>query len=285
MLNYRSLLVKYRNAKNVINTQRYLLTGRKPWTYGYWQYREEFLSNVLRDHRLLERFQQNRPLPQEYGIRLDERVIEYPWIISRLAANTTRLMDAGSTLNYPYILNLPKMQKKPIIIYTLAPEGVISRVNVSYIYGDLRRTILKDELFDEIVCISTLEHIGMDNTLIYIQNACYQETKPSDYRKVMKEFRRMLKPGGQLLLTVPYGQYQNHGWLQQFDSKLLEDAISAFSGELQNLAFYQYTPNGWVLSDADSCATCSYYNIHANPKYDADYAAAARAVACVQLIR
>lgn len=177
------------------------------------------------------------------------------------------------------------MHKKSIIIYNLTPEGIIDQPNVSYIYGDLRSTILKDELFKDIVCISTLEHIGMDNTLIYTQDRRYKEDNSSGYREAMVEFRRLLKPGGQLLLTVPYGQYQNHGWLQQFDDKLLEDAITAFAGNLQDLVFYRYTPDGWMLADADSCANCTYYDVHTCSNYDADYAAAARAVACLQLTR
>jgi ubiquinone/menaquinone biosynthesis C-methylase UbiE len=43
--------------------------------------------------------------------------------------------------------------------------------NISYVYGDLRNTILKDQCFDEIVCISTLEHIGMDNTMLYTKDS------------------------------------------------------------------------------------------------------------------
>ena len=279
------LRAKYRKTKKAVNIQKYLLAGRKPWSAGYWEYREHFINNVLQDKGLCQRFKDNQPLPPNYGPRLDERVVEYPWIISKLTHKPTHLLDAGSTLNFPYILDLPLMSKKSVIVYTLAPEGVISRPNVSYIYGDLRNTLLKDELFHEIVCISTLEHIGLDNTLLYTRNSDYNESNLYAYRQVMCEFKRLLAPGGQLLLTVPYGQYQNLGWLQQFDAQLLNDAIAAFDGHLQNLVFYRYTPAGWHLADAASCQNCSYFNIHTSPNYDADYAAAARAVACVQLTR
>jgi hypothetical protein len=36
--------------------------------------------------------------------------------------------------------------------------------------------------------------------------------------------RRVLKPGGRLILSVPFGVYQNWGFFQQFDSDLLERA-------------------------------------------------------------
>ena len=233
----------------------------------------------------MARFRTNQSLPPGYGVRLDERVVEYPWVLSRLDESANLLLDAGSTLNWRDLLSLPILASRSIVVCTLAPESVFSRANVSYIYGDLRSTILRDDLFDEIVCISTLEHIGLDNTLIYTRDGRYKESRPFDYRDALCEFRRLLAPGGQLLLTVPYGRYQNCGWLQQFDRELLDDAIRAFDGTLLDQAFYRYTPGGWVLADAVDCVDCEYYDIHAQPNHDPDYAAAARAVACIQLIR
>jgi SAM-dependent methyltransferase len=264
---------------------RYNLGGRKPWSAGYWQYREDIVRAVLSDGEWLERFRQNRQLPKGYCARLDERVIEYPWVISRLMDSPTRLLDAGSTLNQPSLLDLAIFGRKSIVICTLAPEGTVRRASVSYLYGDLRQTILKDQVFDEIVCISTLEHIGLDNTLIYTRDEHYKESHPFDYLVALRELRRLLAPGGQLLLTVPYGRYQDCGWMQQFDREMLEDVIRVFDGELRDQAFYRYSLEGWSLADAADCVDCVYYDIHSQPRYAPDYAAAARAVACVQLVR
>lgn len=282
---YRRVRTIYRRGNRAYRVRKYVSSGRIPWTEGYSEYRSDFISDVLDDNALLDRFRQNQQLPPGYGVRLDERVVEYPWVLSRLVDGVTRLLDAGSTLNRSFLLELPILRKKSIVIYTLAPEGVIEQANVSYIYGDLRQTILKDEVFEEIVCISTLEHIGLDNTLIYTPDGRYKESQPFDYRDALCEFRRLLTPGGQMLVTIPYGRYQNCGWLQQFDRELLDDAIRAFDGTLLDQAFYRYTPGGWVLADAVDCVDCEYYDIHAQPNHDPDYAAAARAVACIQLIR
>lgn len=268
----------------VVKIQSHLLTGRKPWTAGYVDYRQDFASRAIRDPYLCERFRSNSELPKGYGMRLDERVIEYPWVISRLSESEAPLLDAGSTLNHSGILEFPALQNKPIIVYNLTPEQTIRRANVSYVYGDLRRTIFKDESFREIVCISTLEHIGMDNTL-FTQDKHYKEFRPLDYRAVMHEFRRLLAPSGRLLLTVPYGQYQNCGWLQQFNYELLNDAIRTFDGTVSDQAFYRYTRDGWILTDARDCSNCEYYDYTRESNYDWDYAAAARAVACVELTK
>jgi len=59
----------------------------------------------------------------------------------------------------------------------------------------------------------------MDNTLAYTRDQRYNEVRTFDYRIVLGEFRRLLMPGGRLLLSVPYGKYQNCGWMQQFDQR------------------------------------------------------------------
>lgn len=281
----RFLRPAYRAIDRAARRGRYLLGGRKPWSVGYVAYRNEFTYKVLRDSTLCKQFRYNRPLPQGYGARLDERVVEYPWVISRLAEQSGHLLDAGSSLNQPALLELPGIRDKLVVVYTLAPEGVVRRQNVSYVYGDLRHTILCDKLFDEIVCISTLEHIGMDNTLIYTCDERYHEAKLLDYLEALREFRRLLMPGGRLLFTVPYGAYQNLGWLQQFDRQMLCGAIRVFGGSLVDEAFYRYTPSGWVLSHSEACADSLYFDVHQGLGYDSDLAAAARAVACIELVR
>ena len=282
----RGLHFQIVNLLKRVHQWQYHHRGRIPWSTGYWDYRNDFVRDVLHDASLCARFASNQPLPAGYGYRLDERVVEYPWVISRLSDRATRLLDAGSALNFRFLLGHPALSKKSVVLYTLASEHyTVLHNNVSYIYGDLRQTILRDQLFDEIVCISTLEHVGLDNTLIYTRDQRYNEARVFDYRDVLREFQRLLVPGGRLFLTAPYGKYENHGWLQQFDRERLDDVFQIFDGKIEAQAFYRYTVDGWILSNAADCAECEYYDVHAHAEHAPDYAAAARAVACVALSR
>ncbi len=263
----------------------YLISGRRPWSYGYNAYKHREIRRTLANQALLDIFLNNQPLPEKYGFRIDERVIEYPWLFSRLGVKEGILLDAGSALNHKYILESPSLKNKTIVIYNLTPENNFKRSNISYIFGDLRNTILKSESFDEIVCISTLEHIGMNNAFLYSKDYRYNESSPDEYKKTIDEFRRLLKPSGKLFVTVPYGRYQNLGWLQQFDSKCIEIIIKTFKGSSSKVSYFKYFNDGWQNVNSESCVNCTYFNIHSSRDYESDYVAAARAVACIELVK
>ena len=263
----------------------YLAAGRAPWSTGYDVYRNAELARVVTDDALLDRFRENFPLPPAYGLGLDERIVEYPWVLSRLNAGPERLLDAGSTLNYPYLLNLPLLAAKTIVILTLASSHLEARPNVSYLFDDLRNALVRDAAIETIVCISTLEHIGLDNTRLYTSDGRYAERDLSGFRPAILEMVRMLAPGGRLLLTVPFGRAEDHGWLQQFDADGLDRIAEAFGAPPTERTFFRYHPKGWRLADAADCADASYFDVHAGGPPAPDGAAAARAVACQVFVK
>jgi ubiquinone/menaquinone biosynthesis C-methylase UbiE len=165
---------------------------------------------------------------------------------------------------------------------------------ISYIYDDLRYIPIRNDYYDAVFCISVLEHVGLDNTS-FAGDSIFNEHNKYDAELVMKELRRVLKPGGALLITVPFGIYQDYGTFQQFDAELLWKAINAF-GVAKNttLTFYKYSSLGWQISTEMDCKTCKYVENTANAWRDhrpvsmiaeTDRAAAARAVACLRLTK
>jgi len=263
--------------------RKYLSGGRQPWSKGYVQFKERFIAQALADESLMHIFTQNDQLPNNYGHALDERVVEFPWVISQLSTCGRRILDAGSALNHSYLLDLPAVRSRDVTILTLAPERFfLPRSNVSYMFGDLRGTVIRDASMSVVTCISTLEHIGMDNTMIYTADKTFDEAHPDDYKKVLAEIRRVLIPGGFALITVPFGKKENHGWLQQFDLNGIQEIIRAFD-RCDEVRFYRYQASGWQRSSAEQCAGCEYYNVHARAAPDPDLAAAARAVACIRV--
>jgi len=274
--------------------RQYLRGGEVPWSPGYAIYKRQLITQALADETLLQRFRHGEPLPPGYGIGVDERCIEYPWLLAHLHDGPEVLLDAGSTLNYDFILDHSVFQRKVIDILTLAPEAnCFWQKRISYLFHDLRDIPIRDAYYDTIACLSTLEHVGCDNTA-YTHRGTHREQNPEDFVLAMQELRRVLKPRGTLLLTVPFGVYCHFGMFQQFDRKLLSRAVEAF-GKASELTetFYRYTAEGWNVANAEDCAECEYVEWINRPRnqwpsplpVEPDRAAGSRAVACVRMVK
>jgi len=201
-------------------------------------------------------------------------VIEYPWVLSRifLAAGEI-LLDVGSSLNYKPILNFEALQDKKITILNLSPED--NRFSkISYVVGDIRNLPFDSNSFDLITCISTLEHVGLDNTR-YASEAKNLESRPRDFEKAVGELKRVAKPNAKVFITVPFGKYQNFRWFQQFDSTMIREIIKTFAPKQYQLTYYKYGENGWNISDESACLNSEYRSS----------ISFASAVACLELIK
>jgi SAM-dependent methyltransferase len=221
-------------------------------------------------------------LPRPYGRWLDERIVECPWLLSQLPAGPATLLDAGSALNHHFILRHPKLLNKSLTIMTLAPEADCSwRDGISYVYGDLRRTAFRDDYFDYIACLSTVEHIGFDNTLFYTADRGKAENDPEAYLAAILELWRILRPGGSLLLSVPFGMHSVRNWLQVFDGDMIDRMVATLQPPRHAEAYFRYSePDGWRVSSRTACADAKYFDYHSDPAWPGS-PAAAESVACL----
>lgn len=256
----------------------FAITGHKYPSRWYTHYKFRELQRVLSDPF------DPQHLPAGYGRWLDERIVEYPWFFSRLRAGNGRLLDAGSVLNFDLLLQLPKLHEKDLTIMTLAPEqDCFWRYGVSYVFGDLRETGFRDDYFDFVVCLSTLEHVGLDNTLLYTADTSKRENAPSSFLAAVRELKRILKPGGSAFLSVPYGRRDVRSWLQVFDAAMLDELIAAFQPKAWSTDYFRYHPaDGWRLSSREAASDARYFD----PRTDAPWEGrpvGAEAVACLAL--
>jgi len=257
------------------------MTGMRPWSFGYGPYKRRKISESIN----LKEFDA-KSLPTGYGFRLDERIVEYPWFLSRLPRHPGTLLDAGSILNHEFLIQHPGLASKRIFISTLAPEAeCFWRYGVSYVFEDLRDSCFHDGNFDWVVSLSTVEHIGMDNTMLYTADAGKRESDKLAYLQAITEFRRLLKAGGTLYVSMPFGKHQDHGWFQIFDAAMVDRLIETFGPTRVTETHFRYAESGWVPSDREASGDSTYFDIHKRKNYDADFAAASRAVVCLELVK
>lgn len=110
--------------------------------------------------------------------------------------------------------------------------------------------------FGLVWCISALEHFGMDNS-DYTREFSVDERMAA---RAMDEMLRVLQPGGALLLTLPYGRYENHGWFRNFDRDHLEALLAPVRdrADVHALYFRHARPDGWAPADPAALQEVAY---------------------------
>nr|WP_285288969.1 methyltransferase domain-containing protein [Alloacidobacterium dinghuense] len=195
------------------------------------------------------------------------------------------MLDAGSTLNHSFLLKRAPVSKSKLAICTLAPERQCYwRQGISYVFEDLRACMFRSETFDTIVSISTIEHIGLDNTLLYTPDETKRESESRDFRAAIREFRRIIRPGGICYITVPYGKACKRGWFQVFDAQMVQMVLDDFKPKYHEIEYFGYSPSGWHGADPGDLTEATCFDIHQEKNFGPDFAAFARGLACMQLV-
>lgn len=149
------------------------------------------------------------------------RHAEYTWMFKHLVMPPARVLDVGcmnSFLSFG-LLKLGydvhaidtrpngNLRWEPWIhreTYQLWEENKTWR-RVKFKLGDIRHTGYPDDCFDQVLAISTLEHVGLS---VYDNPA--DDVEGGDF-KAMGEVARILKPGGNALVTFGYGHINWRG--------------------------------------------------------------------------
>ncbi len=253
------------------------------WGDQYDDAKERALVSTLDDAHLLERFQSGATLPRGFGFALDERIVELPWVLANLPSRGP-ILDAGSALNHRLVLErlMPRIESLEIVTFTDEEEH--ADLGPRYTKADVRSLPFEDCSFEAIACVSTLEHVGMDNS-------DYGSTEPPsddpdrEAALAVSELHRVLRPGGRLLLTVPYGAPENHGWCRQFDASGTRRIGEWFGEGEPAIQVYAHSLRGWNRSSLEAAAGATYRDPKTEHRPQRDCAYAARAVACLTLPR
>ncbi|HST69305.1 MAG TPA: methyltransferase domain-containing protein [Solirubrobacterales bacterium] len=250
----------------------------EPRTLAYDAAHRALISSLLDDAEWQSLFARGGRLPPGLGAGFDERCVEYPWLFSRRLGG--RVLDAGSVLNHRHLIERLLPEVDDLTITTLAPEAAaFTELGVSYVYDDMRRLPFRDDWFDEVVCLSTLEHVGMDNSIYGAADGPAADPAAAA-AAALGELLRVVRPGGRVHLSVPYGRREEHGWVRQLDRAGVDDLLAAAGAGAREEAIFRYTPSGWRRGGDRRVAGVAY-NPATTPGEDG--AVAARAVYCATI--
>lgn len=199
-------------------------------------------------------------LPKKFGCGLPERVVEL--LLARLHYESgAEVLDVGHANAMLCHLELIKSLPVPHNITGIDIAQPVFNVSSYYkdsIYGDIMDTDFGDDRFDLIWCISALEHFGMDNSG-YTNDFSRDSAHAS---KALCEMLRIVKPKGQILVTVPFGKYEDHGWFVNYDKKHWQDLLSSvrFQADIKEWYFRHTFGGGWAVVEASELMYVGYYD-------------------------
>ncbi len=257
----------------------------EPWSTAYVERHRDFVTRELSDAALLERFRGDDPLPRRFGIGFDERVVEFPWVASRPLGG--RVLDAGSALNHLHVLLALRPRMDDLHVVTLAPdeEESFPRLGVSYLYADLRDLPFKDASYDRAVCISTLDHVGLDNAR-FGDGSTSADDPQAEAIGAIRELRRVLRAEGGLYLTLPVGRGERFDWVRSFTNDEVDELIAAFEPASVTLEHFRHDGDiGWRRASRDEVGDAGYRDHLSSGPVGVNRAVAAEAVACLHLVR
>jgi SAM-dependent methyltransferase len=176
---------------------------------------------------------------------VNERSVEVPWARQRVD-EARRVLDVGCSTS-DYLADLPGTDSDQARhIYGLDPDAPQPIRNVGAVKGTIVAPPFPPGSFDLILCISTVEHIGLP---VYGQHEF-----PHGDILAMRHIRRLLTTGGRLLLTVPFGRAQVNPWFRVYDRGGLRQLTAGFRS--LSAAFYRLNPGSDAPSGRGSYEAC-----------------------------
>jgi len=156
-----------------------------------------------------------------YINREDERYVEYQYVWDALEyplPDWKRVLDVGCADSQ--LCNC--LSQLGYDVYGIDIRPVAHSQGWNFSQEDIRNNHFVNDYFDQILAISTIEHIGLKaygNTVLDSQGDL----------KAMFHIKRILRPNGNLILTLPYSDHPNDYWLRYYQKATVRKLIEGFT--------------------------------------------------------
>jgi SAM-dependent methyltransferase len=147
-------------------------------------------------------------------------------------------------------------------------------------FADLRKLPLRDGTYDRVLSLSTLEHVGLDLGHFGADGGARQDPQQGALTAA-DELRRVLRPGGDALLTVPVGVPETFDWVRSLSLDELDALIERFDPAGVEISYFRHD-DGWQRVEREGVEGARYRD-HLSGDAPRNGIVAAEAIACVAL--
>jgi hypothetical protein len=166
---------------------------------------------------------------------VNERIVELPFAHAACAAEPgARVLDVGSCESV-FALELASLGHS---VVALDPRNYPFRhPNLEPVQATVSSWRGPDQPFDIITCISAVEHFGVGSYGL-------AEERDADHA-AMRRFKEWLRPGGRLVLTVPFGRADRTELQRVYDEATFSELAQGFDVEEQRI-YRRVDATTWV---------------------------------------
>jgi len=149
-------------------------------------------------------------LAQFLPLIVEERVVEYPFVLKNLGEKKLRVLDVGCCKSL-LIAELVSMGHDAygIDVNTYRPKFD----GLQFIRVDVRKMPFQNEFFDAVIAVSVMEHVGLDENGDSV---------------AIEEIFRTLKPEGIFILTAPFSKWYQMSWQRFYNKAYLDKLLRSF---------------------------------------------------------
>jgi SAM-dependent methyltransferase len=178
-----------------------------------------------------------------------ERTVEYEFLANNIPSAKTQatILDVGTDESqiikklheyggikwHTYCIDISDIKEKSLSKYFSRMDG--------------REMAFRQGIFDLVICISAIEHVGIPSKLYNIKKIDREGDK-----RLMSEINHVLKQNGKVILSLPYGNKFNRSEYRIYNRSSLDDLISDFS--VIKKEFYLFEKGGWKKCKRQSIA-------------------------------
>lgn len=196
----------------------------------------------------------------------DERIVEYPYFAKWLLSQPTGLdiLDIGCVLNNKVVSRLLRKHCNRVWLCNVAIENSIFVQNpVFYHISNLFDAFPSGEQFNLVSCLSTIEHIGYDNSQYGCKlKSLYSEPNIDPLVTALKKIASLTASKGRFCISLPFGYREAlvhpvtkkiASQVFDFDSLNIGIDILNSNGAVSNYEVFSIENGAWKNVDPSKC--------------------------------